>query len=109
MESLKAVLLESVEKEFDEFKNNMLTNTKEYIFDDYNIIYFYSEIRSFMNDCDLAEDKYETLIKESEYGLLDSLWGEYLSWDGVSVGSYDDAENFIDEFIEYSRENQGEM
>ena len=106
---LKDTMLESVENEFEDFTRDMLSKTKQEIFDDYLIINFYNEIRNYLNDCELSDEQYQVLIQESKDGLIESLWGRYLKWDGVSVGSYGETEEFITEFINDVKESEGEM
>jgi len=109
MENLKNALLEIVEREYEGFRGDMLRKTKVEIFDDYYIINFYNEMRDFLNDSELSDEKYEALIKDGENGLLENLWYKFLKWDYASVGSYDDAEDFISEYVSYLRENQEAM
>jgi len=109
VEDLKQTFLPIIEKEYDEFKSDMLRKTKEEIFDDYGIINFYSEIYEFLENSELSGRQYEILIKESEDGLLDSMWGEYLRCDYASIGNYEDMEDFISRFVNYSEENQEAM
>ena len=100
MDDLKDKLLEIVNGEFDGFKEDMLGKTKEEIFSDYHIINFYNEVRGFFNDCELADEQYEALIKDGADGLLENLWGYYLKSDYASVGSYSDTEDLISGYVD---------
>jgi len=109
MQTLQEALLETVEREFAEFKESMLRKTKEEIFNDYHIINFYHEIRDFLNGCELDDEQYEALIKDSQDGLFEGLWREYLRNEYASVGSYEDIEDFISDYVDGLNKYQEEM
>ncbi len=69
----KAELLEIVEREYAAFRADMLGKTKEEIFSDDLKIFFYNEVRGYLNDTDLTDGDYETLLKDGETGLF-FLW-----------------------------------
>ena len=109
MESSKERLLDIVEREYAEFKKDMLRKTKEEILDDYVIVYFYNEIRDFFCGSELSDEQYNVLINDGEKGgLFEGLWCEYIGSDYSSIASYDDIKDIVSDYI-YSFENREEM
>jgi hypothetical protein len=108
MENARETILKNIEKEFDKFRDDNLKQTKEQIFEDYFKINFYCEVRTFLNESELSDRQYERLAEDGG-SLLNALWEKYLKWEDISVGSYEDIENLIDEYIRYATEDQDEM
>ncbi len=98
---MRAKLIEIVEKEFNDFKNEMLSQTKEKIFEESFKINFYSEIRNYFNDNTLDEESYAILVFDGQTGLFPGLWNKYLKWDEVSVTNYIDTGWFIKTYVEW--------
>lgn len=98
------VLILNVIREYEEFKELQLKKTAEELYEDAEKIYFYKNMYEFFIMFEFNE---ESLIarelKEICYrgsarnvNLIEFLWFKYLKYDGVSVSSFSQIEEFLD-------------
>ena len=98
------VLILNVVMEYEEFKAHELTKTAEELFEEVEKIYFYKNIHEFFIMFDFDDESLIAReIKEICYrgatevvNLIDYLWFQYLKYDGVSVSSFSQIEEFLD-------------
>ena len=98
------VLILNVIKEYEEFKVLELTKTAEELFEDAEKIYFYKNMHEFFVMFEFNEESFiagefkEICYKGSakDVNLIEYLWFQYLKYDGVSVSSFTQIEEFLD-------------
>ena len=98
------VLILNVIKEYEEFKELQLANTTEELYKEAEKIYFYKNMHEFfiMFDFDdeslIARELKKICYKGATevVNLIDYLWFQYLKYDGVSVSSFSQIEEFLD-------------
>lgn len=77
-----------LEREYEEFKAEVLKKDKEEIFNEVGKIYFYNNVYDYLRDSG---------IELNEKMTLSNLWEAYLDMSvSVSVGTWEDVEAFID-------------
>ena len=98
------VIILNLVMEYEVFKDLELTKTAEELFEEAEKIYFYKNMHEFfvMFDFDdeslIARELKEIYYKGSTevINLIDYLWFQYLKYDGVSVSSFSQIEEFLD-------------
>ena len=98
------VLILNVIKEYEEFKELQLTNTAEELYEEAEKIYFYKNMHEFFimfgfdEESLIAKELKEICYKGATevVNLIDYLWFQYLKYDGVSVSSFSQIEEFLD-------------
>lgn len=98
------ILILNIIQEYEEFKACELTKTAEQIFEDAEKINFYKNIYDFFVEYEFNQDSFVTkeLLKiyyngsSKEVNLIDYLWFQYLKYDGVSISSFAQIEEFLD-------------
>jgi ATP-dependent exoDNAse (exonuclease V) beta subunit len=91
-------VLEILYQQFESYKERMLKNSKEDVFGSAYEICFFSEIHQFFNETELDDESYETLLTDGEE-LLANMYRKYLKWDGYSVNTYSDIEEFVADYV----------
>jgi uncharacterized protein YegJ (DUF2314 family) len=98
------ILILNVIMEYEEFKALELTKTAEELFVDAEKIYFYKSMHEFFvmfefnEGSYIAEELKQICYKRSakDVNLIEHLWFQYLKYDGVSVSSFSQIEEFLD-------------
>lgn len=98
------VIILNLVMEYEVFKDLELTKTAEELFEEAEKIYFYKNIHEFFIMFDFDDESLIAReIKEICYrgatevlNLIDFLWLQYLKYDGVSVSSFSQIEEFLD-------------
>ena len=87
-------LIRRLSDEYEEFKKEELSKSKDEIFDDASRINFYFEVYNYFLECgELDEEVTKFLSSKDE--PMSFLWDEYLSMDGASIGTWDDMDEFL--------------
>ena len=81
--------LERIEKEYENFKAEVLSKSKEKIYSLYDKISFYENIYEFILN---AEDETVELIKNI---ILEKLYKAYLSKENINMCDYEEVEKFL--------------
>ena len=81
--------LERIEKEYENFKAEVLSKSKEKIYSLYDKISFYENIYEFILN---AEDETVELIKNV---ILEKLYKAYLSKEYINMCDYEEVEKFL--------------
>lgn len=103
-EELKEKVDGIIQKEFDNFYKNVISNwRKEQIFNNAFEINVRTEIAGFFNCAELSDEQYSILIaveKESNGHLTDMLCEFFVNYEYASVNNYEDISQWIGWFCE---------
>lgn len=93
-------------KEFEDFEKEMMTKTKQEIFNENYKIRFFSEINYFLQENDgageyLEELDYNEELFESKY-FIETLYDYFLSCEYASINNWDDLEDLFRSYLEYT-------
>ena len=100
----KELVRESVEKEFEEFKVNLMSKSAEEIFQSNYEIHIKTEL--FDTLCgeyvDVGEEYYRALYEEVDHGgILQQLYDDFISSENASVNTGEDTILFIKDYCEH--------
>ena len=100
----KELVRESVEKEFEEFKANLMSKSAEEIFQSNYEIHIKTEL--FDTLCgeyvDVGEEYYRALYEEVDHGgILQQLYDDFISSENASVSTGEDTIFFIKDYCEH--------
>ena len=101
---------ESVEKEFDEFRDNLTKEPQINVFYKNYEIHVKTELYDVISDVDFSEDVYKTLYQDRGH-ILQTLYDGFISATAVdkerfSVETYGDTSEFIEEYCKRQLENE---
>ena len=94
----RSAILDVIEQNYNDFMSEMLSKSKEEIFNSVFEIYFFIEMYRFFNDVELDEESYKILLADGKE-LLANMYRKYLKWDGYSVNTYSDIEEFVADYV----------
>lgn len=100
----KELVVNSIEKEFEEFKANLMGKSAEEIFQSNYEIHIKTEL--FDTLCceyvDVGEEYYRALYEEVDHGgILQQLYDDFISSENVSVSTGEDTLSFIKDYCEH--------
>ena len=106
--SYKELVVNSVEKEFEEFKANLMGKSAEEIFQNNYEIHVKTEL--FDTLCgeyvDVGEEYYKALYEEVNHGgILQQLYDDFLGSEYASVSTGEDTLSFIKDYCEHYHDN----
>ena len=106
--SYKELVRNSVEKEFEEFKANLMGKSAEEIFQNNYEIHVKTEL--FDTLCgeyvDVGEEYYKALYEEVDHGgILQQLYDDFLGSEYASVSTGEDTLSFIKDYCEHYHDN----
>ena len=87
-------LIRRLSDEYEEFRKDELSKSKEEIFDDASRINFYFEVYNYFLECRELDEEVTKLLSSKDEPMS-FLWDEYLSMDGASIGTWDDMDEFL--------------
>ena len=87
-------LIRRLSDEYEEFRKDELSKSKEEIFDDASRINFYFEVYNYFLECGELDEEVTKLLSSKDEPMS-FLWDEYLSMDGASIGTWDDMDEFL--------------
>ena len=87
-------LIRRLSDEYEEFRKDELSKSKEEIFDDASKINFYFEVYNYFLECGELDEEVTKLLSSKDEPMA-FLWDEYLSMDGTSIGTWDDMDEFL--------------
>ena len=87
-------LIRKLNDEYEAFRNEELSKTKEEIFDDASKINFYFELYNYFLEYELLDEDITKLLSEMDYPLA-FLWDEYLGMEGYTIGNWEEIDNFL--------------
>ena len=87
-------LIRKLSDEYEEFKKEELSKSKDEIFDDASRINFYFEVYNYFLECGELDEEVTKLLSSKDEPMS-FLWDEYLSMDGASIGTWDDMDEFL--------------
>lgn len=87
-------LIRRLSDEYEEFRKEELSKSKEEIFDDASRINFYFEVYNYFLECGELDEEVTKLLSHKDEPMA-FLWDEYLSMDGASIGTWDDMDEFL--------------
>lgn len=94
---------ESVKQEFDEFRADMLTRTKEEIFNNNYGIRFYTELHAFLTSeyiGDHLDDKNMEGLYQDKGAILSELYSYYLHEEYSSINNWGDTADLVRDYNE---------
>ena len=100
----KELVVNSIEKEFEEFKANLMGKSAEEIFQNNYEIHVKTEL--FDTLCgeyvDVGEEYYKALYEEVDHGgILQQLYDDFISSENASVSTGEDTLSFIKDYCEH--------
>ena len=87
-------LIRKLNDEYEDFRNEELSKTKEEIFDDASKINFYFELYNYFLEYELLDEDITKLLSEMDYPLA-FLWDECLGMEGYTIGNWEEIDNFL--------------
>ena len=87
-------LIRKLNDEYEAFRKEELSKSKEEIFDEASKVYFYFELYNYFLEYDLLDEDITKLLSDMEYPL-EFLWDEYLMMDGCTIGNWEDIDIFL--------------
>jgi hypothetical protein len=93
----------NVNTEFENFKNKMLKESKEEIFDNAYKIRFYTNVWDYiqyLNKDTFLEEAYIECLLQDFQSVLTCLWDYFLKQEYASVETYDDTQDLIENYCE---------
>ena len=98
----KKEVIKRVEKEFDDFRDNLINEPALNVFHRNYEIHVKTELSEVIMDGDgyLDEDDYKALYKEKD-GLLQLMYDDFIHNEYASVNNYGDTAQFIKNYIDY--------
>ena len=87
-------LIRKLNDEYEAFRNEELSKTKEEIFDDASKINFYFELYNYFLEYELLDEDITKLLSEMDYPLA-FLWDECLGMEGYTIGNWEEIDNFL--------------
>ena len=87
-------LIRKLSDEYEEFRKDELSKTKDEVFDDASRINFYFEVYNYFLECGELDEEVTKLLSSKDEPMA-FLWDEYLSMDGTSIGTWDDMDEFL--------------
>ena len=87
-------LIRRLSDEYEDFREDELSKSKEEIFDDASKINFYFELYNYFLEYEFLDDDITKFLSDMDYPLC-FLWDEYLRMDGCTIGSWEDIDIFL--------------
>ena len=87
-------LIRKLNDEYEAFRKEELSKSKEEIFDEASKVYFYFELYNYFLEYELLDEDITKLLSEMDYPLA-FLWDEYLGMEGYTIGNWEEIDNFL--------------
>lgn len=99
--SYRDILVENIEREFNEFKEKQIALGPEIMFENVGKIHFYKEIYTYITEINLNIDLGWHNVKKlaDNSNLIALLYDEYLSKEHLSVDNWECIREILDSFL----------
>ena len=97
----KEAVREAINKEFEEFQEDLLKKEPFEVFQKNYEIHIKTELLDTINAYDFTDAQCKALYQEKDMGILQQLYDDFLGADGASVENGEEAVNFISEYCDY--------
>lgn len=98
MKSYKQKFYDNLDTEISDFKEAVLSQSPQEIYEDCYRIHFYESMNDYLRWEDFKTEEYR-LFLQSDKRFLYNLWRECLKWDDFHVGDLTDASCLVDTYI----------
>lgn len=99
--SYQDILVENIEREFNEFKEKQIALGPERMFENIGKIHFYKEVYTYITEINLNIDLGWRNIKKlaANNNLIALLYDEYLSKENLCIGTWRYIQEIIESFL----------